>query len=97
MEYNSTPDSWDQAEDSSMGDQTDTSQVRKAFTNLNVDAAEFVPGQNPFAQEFVPFSNPNDNCTKGRKSQIFFDKIYLSSCLTTFLQKELINLSAVCF
>jgi len=49
---NCTPDSWDDqgTDDASVNDLT------KAAGSLNVKAVPFVPGQNVFAREFVPFT-----------------------------------------
>ena len=48
-ENTGAPDSWDQ--DTNEGQINDT---QKNLGELNVNAPVFVPGQNPFAQSFVP-------------------------------------------
>ncbi len=60
---NNTPDSWDQQEDSGSGDQDPAVQgATTSLSGLNVNASPFVPGQNPFAKEFVmPSFNPSQN------------------------------------
>ena len=48
-ENNNAPDSWDQdTNEQQMND------IQKNLTALNVNAPVFVPGQNPYAQSFVP-------------------------------------------
>ena len=47
MDNSSAPDSWEQ-------DMEVDNNLAKNMSNLNVEAKPFVPGQNVFAQEFVP-------------------------------------------
>lgn len=63
-ENNSAPDSWDQ--DTNEGQVND---VQKNLTALNVNAAVFVPGQNPFAQSFVPSGGRMDAGDSGTDNQ----------------------------
>ena len=58
---NNTPDSWDQQDDGGSGDQDPVSGATKSLSGLNVNAVPFVPGQNPFAKEFVPSFGPPQN------------------------------------
>lgn len=53
--HNDAPDSWEQND---VGENDSVSQMAKPFTNLNVHAAAFVPGQNIHAKEFVPTFMP---------------------------------------
>lgn len=55
MDPTSTPDSWDQSDEGGVGDSNGVNEMSKDMSKLNVNAAVFVPGQNPFANEFVPF------------------------------------------
>ena len=50
---NAAPDSWDQDIDSQDGAPAGDN-LAKPFSNLNVNAPTFVPGQNIYAAEFVP-------------------------------------------
>lgn len=64
MDQNNTPDSWD---GNSEGNSGDMNKMADALTNLNVNASPFVPGQNVFAREFVPFipKNSQQNDAQG--------------------------------
>jgi len=50
------PDSWDDTPSAQQGDQSDLS---NQLSNLNVNAPVFTPGQNIFAQPFVPGPGPS--------------------------------------
>ena len=59
-ENNNAPDSWDQdTNEQQMND------MEKNFPALNVNAPVFVPGQNPFAQSFVPPGEKMDGGDSG--------------------------------
>jgi peptide chain release factor subunit 3 len=66
--YNNTPDSWDQEEEGGAGDQEagEVGDATKALSGLNVNAAPFIPGQNPFAKEFVPSFLQNSSSADGQ-------------------------------
>ena len=51
---NTPPDSWEQEADNGAGDQDAINEAAKSFSMLNVNAAPFIPGQNPYAAAFVP-------------------------------------------
>ena len=73
MDENNTPDSWEQQGDGGSGDPNNISDITKNLGGLNVHAAVFVPppGQNVFAQEFVPTfgSTPTAADTTGQQSE----------------------------
>lgn len=56
---NNAPDSWD----ADMNEENAENSLNKPLTNLNINAPEFVPGQNPYAATFVPsgLSNTTGN------------------------------------
>ena len=58
------PDSWD---DNTNGSNDTTAEVTSQLSGLNVNAAVFNPGQNVFAQSFVPggqYQAPPPNTTQ---------------------------------
>ena len=73
-DINNTPDSWDQNDDGIGSDSV--ADTTKALSQLNVNAAPFIPGQNPFAKEFVP--------SFGIQADEEGTKIDLSNCLSYF-------------
>ena len=74
-DMNNTPDSWDQNDDGIGSDCV--SDTAKALSQLNVNAAPFIPGQNPFAKEFVPSFGIQSDEEEGTK-------IDLSNCYDIF-------------
>ena len=66
--FNNTPDSWDQNEDGGSGDQDqNVDETAKNLAGLNVNAAPFIPGQNPYAKEFVPSFGSQDQPAEAGK------------------------------
>jgi len=55
----SAPDSWD----ADMNEESVDTGLNKPLGALNINAAEFVPGQNPFASSFVPSGPPPESGT----------------------------------
>ncbi|XP_014771649.1 eukaryotic peptide chain release factor GTP-binding subunit ERF3A [Octopus bimaculoides] len=51
---NSAPDSWEQSLNDSPENESSLDELNSTLSYLNVNAAEFVPGQNVHAPEFVP-------------------------------------------
>ena len=63
---NTPPDSWEQEADAGSGDQDGVNSATKSMAGLglNVNAPPFIPGQNPYAAEFVP-SMPSNTSEGG--------------------------------
>lgn len=66
---NNAPDSWD----ADMNNESVDSSLNKPLTALNINAPEFVPGQNPYAASFVPsgFSSSIGRMTKVQRYNNF--------------------------
>ena len=63
---NTPPESWDEHDDGGSGDQDGVNEATVSLSGLNVNAAPFIPGQNPYAKAFVPSFHPNVTSSEGK-------------------------------